>query len=267
MTSLRSLLFLALLLPAPWLRAQSADAQVDAQKNGPVIGTWFGDFVLTNPDGKISHDTAVLVVEQAGSVLKGGMGRTIDQLTPWTDGKFDNNRVQFHLDAAGGLDVALDLHAGQLTGAATGKTIRAQLDLKPAPGLLPHQQLLQEITLADQQLFEAFTNCDVTRYAGFLSRDLEFYHDHTGKTGYEYNLKALRDRCAEGIQLRRELATDSFIVDAAPGFGAIEAGTQRFYSRGQDGQEHLDATASFTNVWSKETGSWKLVRIISYNHH
>jgi hypothetical protein len=41
---------------------------------------------------------------------------------------------------------------------------------------------------------------------------------------------------------------------------------QRFYSRGQDGQEHLDATARFTNVWSKQTGTWKLVRVISYDH-
>jgi ketosteroid isomerase-like protein len=140
------------------------------------------------------------------------------------------------------------------------------VNLRPAPGLLPHQKLIQEITEADRRLFEAFSACDVARYASFLSKDLEFYQDHTGKTGYEQNLKALQDRCAEGILLRRELVEDSLVVNAAPGYGAIEAGTQRFYSRQADGSEHLDATAQFTNVWSKETGSWKLVRIVSYEH-
>jgi ketosteroid isomerase-like protein len=37
-------------------------------------------------------------------------------------------------------------------------------------------------------------------------------------------------------------------------------------AQNQDGSEHLDATARFTNVWSKETGSWKLIRVISYDH-
>lgn len=86
-------------------------------------------------------------------------------------------------------------------------------------------------------------------------------------TGYEQNLNALRDRCAEGIQLRRESVQGSLVVNAVPGYGAIEAGTQRFYSRQPDGSERVDATAQFTNIWSKESGSWKLVLVISYNHH
>jgi len=131
---------------------------------------------------------------------------------------------------------------------------------------MPRQLLIQEITRADKELFDAFSACDVPRYAGFLANDLEFYHDRTGKTNYEQNLEAVRNRCAEGIRLRREVEKDSLIIDAAPGFGAIEAGIQRFYSQMQDGSERLDATARFTNVWSKETGNWKLVRAISYDH-
>jgi ketosteroid isomerase-like protein len=207
-----------------------------------------------------------LVIVQVSSSISGSMGRTIDQQTPWVDGSFKDSQLQFHLDAAGGLNVNLTLLAGGLAGTATGQGIKAQINLKPAPGLLPHQQLQQEIIAADRQLFEAFGSCDVAGYARFLSKDLEFYRDNTGKTGYEENLQALRDRCAEGIRLRRELEDDSLLVNAAPGIGAIQAGTQRFYSRGQDGYEHLDATARFTNVWSKEGGAWKLVRVISYDH-
>jgi ketosteroid isomerase-like protein len=255
-------LFLATVLAASGFWTQPASAQASSM----IEGTWFGSIAFSNPDGRISHDTAVLVIGQASSKVNGSLGRTIDQLTPWVDGSFKNDQLQFHLDAAGGLNVNLTLLGRRLTGTATSQSIKAQIDVKPAPGLLPHQQLKQEIMTADRQLNQAFGNCDVVGYASFLSKDLEFYQDHTGKTGYEENLKALQDRCAEGIRLRRELEEDSLLVNAAPGFGAIQAGIQRFYSRGQDGQDHLDATARFTNVWSKESGTWKLVRVISYDH-
>lgn len=262
MITIRVMLLCILSLSMPWFHTQLADAQTGKT----LSGTWFGDFIRTSPDGKVSHDTAVLIVEQDGSNLKGSIGPTVDQQTSFTDASFNHNRARFHIDAGGGMDFVLDLNVDHMTGVATSKRFTAKINLQPAPGLLPHPQLVQEITSADQQLYDAFTGCDVARYASFLSKDLEFYQDHMGKTGYEWNLKSLRDRCAEGIRLRRELEKDSLIVNAAPGFGAIQAGTQRFYSQGSDGSEHLDATARFTNVWSKETGSWKLVRIISYDH-
>ncbi|WP_263381196.1 nuclear transport factor 2 family protein [Granulicella arctica] len=232
-----------------------------------IVGTWFGSIVITSINGKISHDTAVLIIEKSGSQIIGGMGRTIDQLTPWTEGALENSHLKFHLDAAGGLNVSLALAGEHLAGTAAGSGIKAQVDLRPAPGLMPHQRLEQEIMSVDRQLYESFGNCDVAGYASFLSNNLEFYQDRTGETGYEQNLKALKDRCAEGIRLRRELDPNSLVVNSAPGFGAIQAGIQRFYSRTQDGQEHLDATASFTTIWSKESGYWKLVRVISYDHH
>ena len=255
-------LSLAAVLVAAGFSIQFADAQAA----GVVSGTWFGSIAISNPDGRVSHDTAVLVVGQMSPNANGSMGRTIDQQTPWADGSFKDNRLQFHFNAAGGLNVDLTLQGERLAGTATGQSVSAQIDLRPAPGILPHQQLQQEIMTADRQLYDAFGNCDIATYASFLSKDLEFYQDRTGKTGYEENLKAVKDRCAEGIRLRRELEEESNLVNAAPGFGAIHAGTQRFYSRDQDGHEHLDATARFTNVWSKEGGAWKLVRVISYDH-
>jgi hypothetical protein len=66
--------------------------------------------------------------------------------------------------------------------------------------------------------------------------------------------------------LRRELVKNSLVVNAAPGFGAIEAATDQFYTKQKDGAERLDATAQFTEIWTKASGSWKLVRVISYDH-
>jgi ketosteroid isomerase-like protein len=263
MQKTRTILLCILTLTMPFLPAGPARAQ----SSTTPTGTWFGDFILTAPDGKVSHDTAVFIVEQHGATLTGSIGRTVDQQSSLSAGSFDSGRLRFHLDSGGGMDFVLDLSPGHLSGVATGKSMNAKIDLKPAPGLMPHTQLLQEIALADQELYDAFSKCDVARYGNFLSKDLEFYQDRTGRTNYEQNMKAFQNRCAEGIRLRRELDKDSLIVNAAPGYGVIQAGTQRFYSSDQTGSEHLDATARFTNIWSKETGTWKLVRIISYDHH
>ncbi len=262
MSAIRTVVLCTLAITTALLHSQPAKDPAEP----PLSGTWFGSFVLATPDGKTSHDTAVLIFSQSGPQVAGSIGRTVDQQTPFKDGQVKDNSLAFHLDAAGGLDFSLRLNSGHLQGTAVGKGARAELDMQPAPGLLPHQELVEQITEADTRLFQAFDSCDVSQYASLLSQNLEFYQDHTGKTGYEENLKALRDRCAEGITLRRELDQNSLVVNAAPGYGAIEAGTHRFYSRQQDGSEHLDATAQFTEVWSKDSGSWKLVRIISYDH-
>ena len=237
-----------------------------AQAVPPISGTWFGSIALITPDGKKSHDTAVLVVPSLAVSMNGSMGRTVDQLTLWTGGTVKEQTLTFHLDAAGGLDVSLTEIGDHLKGSATGTRINGSIDLKPAPGLLPHEQLLSEIGAADQQFYSAFERCDVAGYGAMLSEDLEFYQDHTGKTNYVENLQALQSRCSDGIKLRRTLESGSLIVNAVPGFGAIQAGIQQFFSQTLSGEEHLEATARFTNVWTKTSGTWKLVRIISYDH-
>jgi ketosteroid isomerase-like protein len=262
MITTRALLLSVLLFPT------AAIAQQSTLQPRDLSGTWFGKFTITTPDKKVMHNTAVLIIDQPGPHPTGSIGATVDQQSPWTNANVhNNNQLRFHLAAAGGLDVTLALNANHLTGTATGSRMNATLDLKPAPGLLPHDQLAAEITTTDQQLYDAFTTCNVEQYATFLSADLEFYQDHTGLTNYQENLDALRDRCAEGIHLRRELDKDTVIINAVPGAGAIQSGTQRFYSKNPDGTEHLDATARFTNIWTKDTGTWKLLRIISYDHH
>jgi len=244
-----------------------ASLPLAAQATPSFSGTWFGEVVIHTPDGKAVHDTAVLVIEQHGSAVTGTLGRTIDQQGPFTDGHIDGKQLRLHIAAMGGMDFVLNRENSGIDGTATGKGVVAELTVSPAPGLVPHAQLLEEISEADQRMFEAFGNCNLEQYIQFLDRDLEFYQDRTGKTSYEQNLQMARNRCAEGIRLRREVVPGSLIVNAVPGYGAIEYGVHRFYSRQADGSEHLDATAEFTNVWTKASGQWKLVRIISFDHH
>ncbi len=250
------------------LCAGKTQAQTGSPNSGdPFQGTWFGSFVMTNPNGKVSYDTAVIVLDRQGGSITGTAGPTIDHQMPMGAVHVDGNSIHFTVDVEGGISFELHGTAEHLEGTAVGGPLKAALDLKPAPGLLPHDRLLQEISDADKQMFDAFGACNVDSYKAFLSTDLEFYHDHVGKQDYASHLEAMRNRCAEGIVLRREVVDGTLLVNAAPGFGAIEVGTHRFYSKQPDGSEHLDATAEFANVWSKASGHWQIVRAISYDHH
>ena len=126
----QSIALCLLSLPNPPLHAQSP-----VQKPDALSGTWFGDFVLTSPDGKVSHDKAVLILDRHGSALAGSIGRTVDQQTPIRDGRWNRNGGSFHLDGVGGLDFVLALKTAKLTGTATGGDAKATISLKPAPGL------------------------------------------------------------------------------------------------------------------------------------
>jgi ketosteroid isomerase-like protein len=250
-----------LLLAASPLIAQTGNPAIGTA----FIGTWFGSFNVKTSDGGTKRDTAVLVLRADGGTLTGTMGATIEQQMPISGVRLTEDEIRFHMEAAGGLDFRLKRTADHLVGDASGK-IQATVDVGPAPGLLPHDQLVKEISEADRKLFVAFDTCNVEAYADYLSRDLEFYHDRGGKTGFREQLDSLRQRCREGLVLRRELVENSLVVNAAPGFGAIEAGTHRFYAKQKDGSERVDATSRFTEIWAKASGSWKLVRVISYDH-
>lgn len=248
------------LLSVMSLAAQTLDAPCSA-----FSGTWYGSFRVAAPDGKSTRDNAVIVLAGDCKHMTGSAGSTIDQQSAISDVTFTGNEIRFHMEAMGGLDFRLKRQGARLVGTTTGQ-VRAVIDVQPAPGLLPHDQLVAEIVEADRKLFEAFDTCNIDGYARYLSHDLEFYHDKGGKTGYQDQLDSLRQRCGDGVVRRRELDKDSLVVNAAPGFGAIEAATHRFYAKQQDGTERVDATAKFTEIWTKASGTWKLVRVISYDH-
>jgi len=247
------------------LAAMSPSAQGKEASCSAFAGTWYGAFRVFTDDGRSTRDNAVIVLSGDCSNVTGSAGSSIDRQTPISAVQLVGDEIRFHMEAMGGLDFRLKRRESHLVGTASGK-IHAVIDVQPAPGLLPHSELVAEIKEADGKLFEAFDTCNVAAYASHLSSELEFYHDRGGKTGYQEQLDSLRQRCDGGLVLRRELDEESLVVNASPGFGAIEAGIQRFYARQPDGSEHLDATARFTEVWTKASGSWKLVRVISYDH-
>ena len=205
---------------------------------------WFGSFINTLPDGKISHDVTALILEQDGSKLSGSVGPSIDRLAPIVAGSISGNNISFQIEAAG-IAFALHLIEGHLVGTAIGREVNAVLDLTPAPGLMPHAQLVAEITAADARNFAAYDSCNADQYMASLSPDLEFYQDNQPAKNRQEIIDSLNYRCTEGIKLRRELDQSSLIINSAPPYYALEAGLHRIYSKQPDGSEHLEATVKF----------------------
>jgi ketosteroid isomerase-like protein len=124
--------------------------------------------------------------------------------------------------------------------------------------------LFEEIAAADSTLFSAFNARDLDKLRTMFTRDLEFYHDQTGLSSYEENMKAFEDLFGRDDGLRRDLVPGSLEVYPVRDYGAIEIGKHTFCHE-EDGKEDC-GTFPFVMVWRKEGSSWKVSRVISYGH-
>ena len=130
-------------------------------------------------------------------------------------------------------------------------------------------QLYKDVAKADSLLFSAFNNCDSITYRKFLKDDIEFYHDLGGlNVGADYEMRSIREMCARGNHIRRELIKSTLEVYPIKGYGAVEIGVHTFYhtNKGQS-QEKVSGTYKFVQLWEIKDGGWKLARVISYGHN
>jgi ketosteroid isomerase-like protein len=141
--------------------------------------------------------------------------------------------------------------------------------IPPASG-----ELIAAITTKDKELFDAvFETCDPKAVTSLVAEDFEFYHDKSGQpfnSGSQW-VKALNEMCERQKQgtdyrARRELDAASSKVYPINNYGALHTGTHRFYKKLPDGKEQLVEVSLFSNLWKNENGSWKLTRVLSYDH-
>ncbi len=136
----------------------------------------------------------------------------------------------------------------------------------PQAALAGTDPLYSRVTAADSSLFAAYNNRDITALKKWFAADLEFYHDKGGLTHYTDNMENFEKHFKDTANFsRRELVRGSQQVYPLNGYGALETGVHRFYTK-INGQEQLTATANFINVWHLDDGAWKLSRVISYDH-
>lgn len=124
--------------------------------------------------------------------------------------------------------------------------------------------LFDEVSELDSQLFTAFNRCDLETMGNLFSKDLEFFHDISGLTGYEETMQASRTNCERNLGLKRELVDGSMSVYPLGDIGAIQTGRHTFCHEVDGGSDC--GTFGFTHVWMRDGQAWKLFRVVSYGH-
>jgi hypothetical protein len=127
-------------------------------------------------------------------------------------------------------------------------------------------ELYDTILHNDSLLYASFNNRDLEKFMYYLSPDLEFYHDLTGKTNYQNNLERFKINFAKSTNIRRELLKGSSEVYPIKNFGAIQIGTHTFYQQEKGKPDKYDSQAKFIHIWKNIDNEWRITRIISYDH-
>lgn len=126
--------------------------------------------------------------------------------------------------------------------------------------------LYQEILQQDSLLFEAFNKKNISVARTLFSEDLEFYHDKDGLADYATTIGNLANlfENKNSAELKRELVAGSSEVFPINGYGAVHTGLHTF-CHPENGKMDC-GTFQFVHLWKKTDSSWKLARVISYDH-
>jgi ketosteroid isomerase-like protein len=138
----------------------------------------------------------------------------------------------------------------------------------------PPESLTQQIIDADNRLFSAvFEQCDADKVAQMLTNDFEFFHDKWGQIASQKSdfVDAIRASCKRqqdgtDFKARRDIQLASVEVSAIQKYGALQTGDHSFYRIIKGKPDQPTETARFIHLWHKQGASWKLARVISFDH-
>ncbi|NML20864.1 nuclear transport factor 2 family protein [Pseudoflavitalea sp. G-6-1-2] len=136
------------------------------------------------------------------------------------------------------------------------------------------QQLTDTILRLDRLFWDSYNNCDLEKFAGFFTDDVEFYHDKGGVTiGVKDLTASMRNGlCADrdNFKLRREAVSGSVKVFPLRKnnviYGAIISGEHIFNVQEKGKKESAEGLANFTHLWLLKDGVWKMARVLSFDH-
>lgn len=138
-----------------------------------------------------------------------------------------------------------------------GIRAEAQSAAQPDPLFLTIKSL-------DAKLFDAYNHCDLITLGAMVSDDLEFYHDQTGlSAGKAPFLAAIKQNICGKVG--RELLPQTLEVYPLMEYGAVEIGIHRFHHPAHPEEGMGDA--KFVMLWRNKDGTWKVTRVISYEHN
>ncbi len=133
-----------------------------------------------------------------------------------------------------------------------------------AAGSYKADSLFQKISQLDKKVFDAFNRRDTVLFASMFSKDLEFFHDKAGLTGYKETTDFLQSTIRNGSDLQRTLIPGTMEVYPVPGYGAIQTGTHEFCHTEQNKKDC--GRFKFLHIWKQTGDHWQITRVISYDH-
>ena len=123
--------------------------------------------------------------------------------------------------------------------------------------------LSHEIQVMDDSLSGAFNAHRIDPLMSFFATDLEFYHDTEGLQNSDAVRAGFSSLFASNNGIRRE-RVGTLEVYPIPNYGAIEVGAHRFCH--EESGRTACGTFKFVHVWHRQTGGWKIARVVSYGH-
>ena len=127
-------------------------------------------------------------------------------------------------------------------------------------------ELTASIPGLDSALFSAFNAHDAELLATFFTSDLEFYHDKGGLAGFDSTMAGFTRLFTQPAtaDMRREIVPGTLEVHPLGDFGLLQICQHRFCHT-ENGSEEC---GTFKNimVWRKEGTSYKVSRVISFDH-
>jgi hypothetical protein len=128
----------------------------------------------------------------------------------------------------------------------------------------PKDSLYNKIHQLDSLLFSAYNHQQMPVFSNYFTKDLEWYQDNGGLLSYQQVITTFQNLFNGENKLTRTLVPGTLEVHPIKGYGAIEIGSHRF-SHWENGKE-VSGTFKFVMVWKQENGSWRISRVVSYDH-
>lgn len=125
----------------------------------------------------------------------------------------------------------------------------------------------------ERTFWRAYNDCAVADMPALIAEDVEFYHDRGGVTlGRDALVESVRKNLCSNpaFRIRREevpgtvrvfpLAKDGVV------YGAIASGEHTFDLVEKGKAPVRDGLARFTTLWILKDGTWRMSRVLSYDH-
>ncbi|WP_299668652.1 nuclear transport factor 2 family protein [uncultured Polaribacter sp.] len=131
--------------------------------------------------------------------------------------------------------------------------------------------LYKTLKAKDSIIFQrAFNKCELEKLEPIIAENFEFYHDLAGiQNRKEFMLAMKNNICGNPGRITRQLVAASLEVFPLKNngvlYGAIQKGKHTFQEKNNTEIKTV-GIADFTDLWILENNSWKLKRVLSYNH-